>query len=459
VSAATLYKNFDAVRSHEEVFEMAGKIKLMIEKILAERSRGNVTLARVIKTKLILKGINPAKYSDQSEDDPKIIRKLKKMTQDVSHANKKPFMNIRIASSEKDTVDDVVDELMATFGSGTMKMMIYFASAKFDPEEISAGMQSAFPGATVFGCSTAGEIVSGRMLKGSIVAMAFDEESMLNVKVEVVENLGRKIDVNETFRSFERHYGEAADEMKPSKYLGIILVDGMCAVEEKLMDVIGDKTNVLFVGGSAADDMKFQSSHVFANGRSYTNAAVLALLKPATPFDLVKTQSVREMGPELVVTRANEDRREIVEFNHKPAAIAYAEALGVSVNELAACFPSHPLGLVIDGEPYIRSPSQILGDSVFFQCCSVEGMPLSLLELTNLIDDTRETLARSGEKLGGISGVIVFNCAHRALELEYKKLSGKYGELFAEIPTIGFNSYGEQFIGHMNQTATMIVFR
>jgi hypothetical protein len=86
-------------------------------------------------------------------------------------------------------------------------------------------------------------------------------------------------------------------------------------------------------------------------------------------------------------------------------------------------------------------------------------MPLSLLELTNLIDDTRETLARSGEKLGGISGVIVFNCAHRALELEYKKLSGKYGELFADIPTIGFNSYGEQFIGHMNQTATMIVFR
>jgi hypothetical protein len=86
-------------------------------------------------------------------------------------------------------------------------------------------------------------------------------------------------------------------------------------------------------------------------------------------------------------------------------------------------------------------------------------MPLSLLELTNLIDDTKETLERSREKLGGISGVIVFNCAHRALELEFKKLSGKYGELFAEIPTIGFNSYGEQFIGHMNQTATMIVFR
>lgn len=438
---------------------MAGTIKLMIEKILAERSRGNESLVRVIKTKLMLKGINPDKYDEFSDDDPKIIKRLKKMTHEMSGAVRRPVMNIRIASSERETADEAVTELMGAFGCNNMKMLLYFASSKYDPHDISARMQAAFAGATVFGCSTAGEIAGGRMLKGSIVAMAFDEESMVNVKVEVVEHLKRKIDVSAAFRSFERHYCEAAEEMKPSKYLGIVLVDGMCGVEEKLMDVIGDRTNVIFVGGSAADDLRFQSSHVFANGKAYRNAAVLALLRPAVPFDLVKTQSVRRMGPELVVTKANEDHREILEFNQKPAATAYAEALGVPVNELAACFPSHPLGLVIDGEPYIRSPTKIQGESVFFQCSSVEGMPLSLLELTNIIDDTKETLERARAKLGGISGIIIFNCAHRALELEYKKLTAQYGEVFAGIPTVGFNSYGEQFIGHMNQTATMIVFR
>ena len=55
-------------------------------------------------------------------------------------------MTIRIASSEKGTVDEAVTELMDIFGSGTMKMMVYFASTRFDPEEISAEMQSAFPG-------------------------------------------------------------------------------------------------------------------------------------------------------------------------------------------------------------------------------------------------------------------------------------------------------------------------
>jgi len=367
-------------------------------------------------------------------------------------------MTMRIAYSEKGTVDEAVHDMMRSFERNNMKLMIYFASTRYAPEEVSAKMQRAFPKAALVGCSSAGEIISGRMLKGSLVAMAFDTESLPDVKVEVVENLRRKIDVREAFRSFERHFGEAADEMKPSEYLGIVLVDGMSRQEERLMDAIGDRTNVLFIGGSAADDLEFKATQVYANGRSYSNAAVLALLRPGVPFDLVKTQSVREMGPVLVVTRAHEGRREIVEFNNKPASQAYAEALGVSVNELAACFPSHPLGLVIDGEPYIRSPTHIAGNSIIFQCSSAHGMPLSLLELTNLIDDTKEALDRSMKKLGGISGVIVFNCAHRALELEFKKLTETYGEVFADIPVIGFNSYGEQFIGHMNQTATMIVF-
>ena len=64
---------------------MAGKIKQLIEGIIAERSKGNEMLAKVVKTKLILKGINPAHYSDQSDDDPAIIKKLENMQQNLKH--------------------------------------------------------------------------------------------------------------------------------------------------------------------------------------------------------------------------------------------------------------------------------------------------------------------------------------------------------------------------------------
>jgi hypothetical protein len=82
---ATLYGTKDSVHLPKEVLEMAGKIKRLIERILAERSKGNEILAKAIKTKLILKGINPELYTDQSDDEQKIIKKLENMLQDMQH--------------------------------------------------------------------------------------------------------------------------------------------------------------------------------------------------------------------------------------------------------------------------------------------------------------------------------------------------------------------------------------
>jgi len=61
---------------------MAGKIKKMIDSIIEQRAKDNAMLARVIKTKLILKGIDPGKFSAQSDDDPAIIRKLESLMKD-----------------------------------------------------------------------------------------------------------------------------------------------------------------------------------------------------------------------------------------------------------------------------------------------------------------------------------------------------------------------------------------
>jgi hypothetical protein len=90
-------------------------------------------------------------------------------------------MTIKVASSENGTVDDAVHDLMCSFGYNNMEMMVYFASARFDPDEINSKMQSAFPVTTIFGCSSAGEIVSGGALKGTVVAMAFDVESVSDI--------------------------------------------------------------------------------------------------------------------------------------------------------------------------------------------------------------------------------------------------------------------------------------
>jgi hypothetical protein len=58
---------------------MAGKIRQMIDQILNQKAKDNPMLQRVIKTKLMLKGVNPKKYTLETPDDPVIIQKLERM--------------------------------------------------------------------------------------------------------------------------------------------------------------------------------------------------------------------------------------------------------------------------------------------------------------------------------------------------------------------------------------------
>lgn len=368
-------------------------------------------------------------------------------------------MNIKTAFSVLDSPEQSVNEIARQFELFDAEMVLFFASTKYSPESISGLMQNAFPMAQVFGCSTAGEIVSGKMLENSIVAMAFNGQAVKDAKIEIIENLKDENSVRKAFASFEAYYKEPAAEMDPGKYVGIILIDGLSGAEEGLMETIGDLTNVTVIGGSAGDDLKFTSTYVYANGKSYTNAAVLALIKPGVEFSFVKTQSFRDLEKTLEVTKANEEQREVIEFNGKPAAVAYAEALGTTVEDAPKHFMHNPVGLFIEDEPYVRSPQQIKGNSMLFYCSVMEGMELSVLEGTDVIGDTRKAIQQVKEELGSISGLINFNCILRTLELRQSGLDQVYGDLFADVPAIGFSSYGEEYIGHINQTATMLVFK
>lgn len=467
---------------------MAGKIKQMIDSVIAQRAMGNPMLEKIIKTKLILKGVNPNKYTLQSDDDPLILEKIEKMLTELGQLGQAPAKapapeavkpiigkesyaavppaktteaaNIITAFSSKETIDEIVKEISQQVGFFDTKLLLFFASSKFAPDDISLKMQETFPFSSVFGCSTSGEIVSGQMLDNSVVAMALNSRAVKDAKIEVIENLQDQQSVKRAFDSFEKHFDKPVSEMNPHEYVGMILVDGLSGAEEKLIESIGDMTNVVFIGGSAGDDLKFTTTSLYAKGECYTNAAILALLKPGTDFTFIKTQSFCNLGKTLEVTKADAAKRIVYEFNGKPAAVAYAETVGTSVEEASKYFMHNPVGLVIENEPYVRSPQMIKENgSMSFYCGVGEGMELSLLESTNIIEDTRKSIKHAVDELGKVSGIINFNCILRTLELKQKNLTKEYGELFSDIPTIGFSTYGEAYIGHINQTATMLVFK
>jgi hypothetical protein len=223
------------------------------------------------------------------------------------------------------------------------------------------------------------------------------------------------------------------------------------------MDQIGDLTDVAFVGGAAGDDLAFQATRIYSGRNTYSNAALLAMFRLETGFDLIKTQSFKALDKHLVVTRASGVGRDVAEFNGKPAAIAYAEALGIPVADLPGHFTHNPVGIILNDDPYVRSPQRLEGTDIVFYCNLPEGMEVSLLESGDIIRDTRAALQAKTEELGHIAGIINFDCILRTQGLEKASLTEAYGQLFASVPTVGFSTYGEEYIGHINQTATMLV--
>lgn len=443
---------------------MAGKIRQIINHIIQERAKGNPAIIEMTKSKFILKGINPDKFDSHSVDDPLIIEKLLNISKELNvkkYVDKK--MDIASAFSTSSSEEEIVLDIKDKLNCCNAKLLVFFASSNFDQERLSNLMQQAFKDCIVVGCSTAGEQLDGELLKNSVVAMALSSNIISDVKVEVIEHIKENLNVENAFISFEKHFNESSYSMDVTKYVGMVLIDGLCMKEEKIMDLIGNRTNVFFVGGSAGDDLKFAKTHVLANGKAYTDSAVLIMLKTNdnVQFDIIKTQSFKALDKILIATKVNEEKREVIEFNNRPALLEYTNAVGASSIKYASkYFMTNPVGLLVgDNDVFIRSPQQVKGTSILFYCNILEGMEVRLLESTDIIEDTKKAIEDNINEFGKIDGIINFDCIERRLEFEEKNQVKQYGEIFKDIPTIGFTTYGEEFIGHLNQTSTMLVFR
>jgi hypothetical protein len=370
-------------------------------------------------------------------------------------------MKFKSVYSEQKNADFAVNEIKEQLNDIDTKLLLYFSTSNHSPWELSKAMNSAFPDVETFGCTTAGEITTGRMLEQSVVAMAFSDEAVADVHITLMENISSDPNaIPNGLRRLEQSLNRSVSDLDYREYVGLLMIDGMSGSEERVIEKIGDYTNIMVVGGSAGDDLKFEHTHVFHNGIEAINAAVLCIMRPKVKFDVLKTQSFDPSDISLVVTKTNEEKREVVEFNHQPASKAYAEALNTTVEDLPNKAFRYPLGMMVSkDEPFVRSPRVVDNGSVLFYCSVKEGMELNVLSPTDIIEDTRKAIEDKKQELGNISAIINFHCILRTLDLKQQEKTAAYGELFKDVPTIGFSTYGECYLGHINQTSTMLIFK
>jgi hypothetical protein len=370
---------------------------------------------------------------------------------------------LKSAVSTQAKTTDVLDELTRAFTDVSPRAIIFFAGQGHDGAALARGLRSRFSACEVLGCTTAGEFTQERTGVGGVTALALGPTKVRRCAGALADFSGG---VEPGILAATSRMAKALEvelrALEPHRYVGVALFEGLKMTEEAANAALGNVAPLLsFVGGSAGDNLEFKTTHVFHNEASSDGGAALLLIEAAVPFTVAKTCSFQTHGPAHKVTRADTSQRIVYELDGRPVAQVYAEAVGVAPTGLdASVFMRHPLGQMIDGAPWIRSPQRLLPDGgLKFYCQIQEGMELHVMKPTDLIGETKAAFARAATQLGApVAGGLAFNCILRRLELDARNLHGAFLETFSGSQTAGFHTYGESYLGHMNQTLTALWF-
>jgi hypothetical protein len=353
-------------------------------------------------------------------------------------------------------------ELAEQWSMMAPQLLVVFASHHHAVGELSGLLKEKYPQAEVVGCTTAGEFTSEHTSVGGVVGLALSNRKIKRCQgaLATFEN-----GVAAGIHAALLHIGASLDidvrRANPERYVGLLLIDGLKMNEEEANEALGNEAPLLsFIGGSAGDNLEFKETRVFYNGKESTHGAVLLLMETEVPFLVTKTCSFEPTQFKFKVTRSDVARRVIYELDGQPVVQQYAKAVGVEPDALSnKIFMSHPLGLMIDGAPWIRSPQQVLPDGgLKFYCKVLEDMDLVVMQSRDLVADTRRAVEDARQRLPSISGGLLFNCILRRLELDSLAKHDAFLETFSGLETAGFHTYGESWLGHINQTLTALFF-
>lgn len=341
--------------------------------------------------------------------------------------------------------------------------LVFFSQALMPATALAAALRLHCPHLHHAGCSTAGEITPAGLEERHVVATLFPAASFAAVS-RMMTNISSAgmADITREVESLRRSLRDQSDGATAGRVFALCFIDGMSFAEEATTSAIHwGLDDIPLIGGSAGDDLKFETTALISNGVAASDSAIVVLVSTEIPFEVFKTDNFVPTTEKLVVTASDPDRRVVREFNAALAADEFAAAIGIQPGELGPqTFASHPVVVRVGGEYYCRSIQKVNSDgSLTFFCAIDDGIVLTMAQPKGMVESTRQTMRRVGDKLGGIDVILGFDCVLRRLDAQNRQVFRDMSDLYRANNVVGFGTYGEQYRSmHLNQTFTGIAF-
>ena len=341
--------------------------------------------------------------------------------------------------------------------------LLFFSQSLVEASALSQALRTHAPALHHAGCSTAGEITPQGLEDGHVLAMLLPSASFTAVSTMVDDLSSSGMDrITGEVEALRRSLRGRIGHEQTRNTFALCFIDGLSYAEEAVSSAIHwGLDDIPLLGGSAGDDLKFETTRLISNGRVTSDSAIIVLIATEIPFHVFKTDNFVPTDEKLVVTSSDPDHRIVREFNATNAAEEYAASVGILPQTLTPLsFASHPVVVKVGGEYYCRSIQKMHPDgSLSFFCAIDDGVVLSIAQPMDMVESTRAALRDVEERLGGIDMILGFDCVLRRLDARNRQVFRDISELYRVNNVIGFGTYGEQYRSmHLNQTFTGIAF-
>lgn len=330
---------------------------------------------------------------------------------------------------------------------GAQLVMVFGAGARLADPQVLSPLAARYPGAVLFGCSTAGEIADTIVSDDTVVATAL-QFAATDVRLATTEVAGEA----DSFTAGERLGLELlADGLAHV----LVLSDGLAVNGSQLAEGIAAAvgSQVIITGGLAGDGTDFARTFVVAGHEARSGiVAAVGLYGEHLRVGCASLGGWDSFGPERLVTRSRGNV--LYELDGQSALGLYKRYLGDHARDLPASGLLFPLAVRTLGsqEPIVRTILSVdeADGSLTFAGDMPEGAYARLMKANfdRLIDGATDaaTVCRAAVDDARAEFALLISCVGRKLVLKQRteeEVEAVRHVLGPQAAMTGFYSYGE----------------
>jgi hypothetical protein len=173
--------------------------------------------------------------------------------------------------------------------------LLFFSQSLVDAVALSEALSAHAPELHYAGCSTAGEITPQGLEEGHVVALLLPSAAFIAVSAMIYDLSSSGMDrITGEVEALRRSLHARMGREQSKGIFALCFIDGLSYAEEAVTSAIHwGLDDIPLIGGSAGDDLKFETTRLISNGKVSSDSAIIVLIATEIPFHVFKTDNFR----------------------------------------------------------------------------------------------------------------------------------------------------------------------